>query len=177
MITKGCKNCENNGDWVKELVYCIGKVNNNIISDLFIVYGSLYTTDEEIYERIKMKIESGIQEIADVEFTQTNELGKVKKVDPLGITDLRIRGMWSIYNPYKVYNYITKIKSSKQCGKDYVIHALIPEDLLNAKDYTIIMELDNTYNNFFGYLVNVKNPNNPSKLIKCILIRIEIEVN
>ncbi len=46
--------------------------------------------------------------ISDIEFTQTNELGKVKKVDPLGVTDLRIRGMWHIANPYKIFDYIYK---------------------------------------------------------------------
>ncbi len=37
---------------------------------------------------------------------------KVKKVDPLGITNLRVRGMWSIYHPSKVFGYVTK-KSNK----------------------------------------------------------------
>ena len=55
MITQDCKNCEANGAWEKELVYCIGKVNKNIISDLFIVYGRLYAASEETYLRIKNK--------------------------------------------------------------------------------------------------------------------------
>jgi len=32
--------------------------------------------------------------IADIEFSQTKELGRVNRVDPLGITNLRIQGMW-----------------------------------------------------------------------------------
>lgn len=176
MITKGCKYCENNGTWKKELVYCIGKVKKDIISDLFIVYGNLYAASEEIYLRIKNKIETGINEIQNVEFTETNELGKVKKVDPLGITDLRIRGMWSIYNPYKVFNYINEIQNSNQSNKDYIIHALLPTKTLNNQDYLIIDDLLKNNSNIYKYDIKIKNPNNPSKLIPCILIRVEIEV-
>ncbi|MBL0721141.1 MAG: NgoPII family restriction endonuclease [Sulfurovum sp.] len=42
--------------------------------------------------QIKDTISNGITSIPNVEFTATNELGKVKKIDPLGMTDLRIRG-------------------------------------------------------------------------------------
>ena len=37
--------------------------------------------------------------IDGIEFIHTNEIGKLKRVDPLGITNLRIRGMWNIENP------------------------------------------------------------------------------
>lgn len=57
-------------------------------------------------------ISSGITEIPDVEFTETNELGKVKKVDPLGVTDLRIRGMWHIENPHKIFSYLNKVDAN-----------------------------------------------------------------
>ena len=42
----------------------------------------------------------------DIEFGETNELGRVNKVDPLGITDLRIRGMWAIKHPGRVFDYL-----------------------------------------------------------------------
>ena len=177
MITKSCKECEGNKIWEKDLVYCIGKVNKNKISDLFIVYGRLYAANEEVYIRIKKKIETGIEEIQDIEFTETNELGKVKKVDPLGITDLRIRGMWSINNPYNVYKYIPEIKNSKQSGKDYIVNVLIPIDCINLKELIDIKKLSEEYSFFSYYKIKVKNPNNPSKLIECYLLRIEIEVN
>ena len=35
--------------------------------------------------------------------------GKIKKVDPLGITDLRVRGMWSIFHPVRVFDYLPKM--------------------------------------------------------------------
>ena len=94
MITTACKNCEVWNE--KDMLYAIGNVskNTNQLKSLWLVYGECFCADKEIYERIKDTISNGITSISNVEFTETNELGKVKKVDPLGVTDLRIRGMW-----------------------------------------------------------------------------------
>lgn len=43
-------------------------------------------------------------QIPNISLTDTRELGKLNKVDPLGITYLRIRGMWGIENPFQVFN-------------------------------------------------------------------------
>ena len=53
-------------------------------------------------------------ELQDVEFSETNELGRVNKVDPLGITYLRIRGMWGIENPIKVFNYVAPAEQNSE---------------------------------------------------------------
>ncbi len=60
--------------------------------------------NDAIYQTIKSRIKQGVETIEGVEFTETKELGKIKKVDPLGITDLRVRGMWHIQSPFKVSN-------------------------------------------------------------------------
>lgn len=112
MITKACKTCE---EWdVKDMLYAVGHVKQANLKSLWLVYGDCFCADKEIYERIKNTISSGINSIADVEFTETKELGKVKKVDPLGITDLRIRGMWHIENPNKIFNYIYEHDESRE---------------------------------------------------------------
>ena len=114
MITTACRNCEPN--WIiKDMLYVIGNVpkNTNNLKSLWFVYGDCFCADKEVYERIKDTISTGITTIPNVEFTQTNELGKVKKVDPLGITDLRIRGMWHIENPTKIFNYIYSYDETK----------------------------------------------------------------
>jgi len=112
MITKACRECEK---WeTKDIIYTIGYTTDNSLKSLWMVYGDCFCADKETYERIKNTISSGINSISDVEFTATKELGKVKKVDPLGITDLRIRGMWHIANPHKVFDYIYKYDESKR---------------------------------------------------------------
>lgn len=47
----------------------------------------------------------GIGEINGLEFAKTKEIGRLNKVDPVGITYLRIRGMWGIKNPVDIRKY------------------------------------------------------------------------
>ena len=104
MISAACRSCE---EWdEKDIIYSVGVVNKNQLSKLFFVYGIDYAASAEIYERIRSVISTGVNSIPDVEFGETKELGRVNRVDPLGITYLRIRGMWGIENPAKVFSYV-----------------------------------------------------------------------
>jgi hypothetical protein len=110
LIASACRQCE---EWIeKDIVYTIGVVREEKLRLLWFIYGDCYAANFEYYDRIKQKIARGINEIQDVKFSETNELGRVNRVDPLGITYLRIRGMWGIENPAKVYQYLN-IKNDK----------------------------------------------------------------
>lgn len=112
MISKACRECE---DWIeKDIIYVIGVVKNNLLKQLCMVYGKNYCASNECYERIRQHLKIGIESISNLEFAQTNELGRINRVDPLGITYLRMRGMWHIKNPFKVFDYVyTRDKSAK----------------------------------------------------------------
>ena len=98
MINRACRFCE---PWeVRDMLYVVGVLNGEVLTSLAFVYGDEYCADKEIYERIKKKLKEGILSIPNVEFADTKELGRVNRVDPLGITSLRIRGMWQIDNPF-----------------------------------------------------------------------------
>lgn len=104
MITSACRNCES---WTeKDIIYCVGVVKNKHLSTLCMVYGTDYAASSDIYEKIKNAISTGVTSLPDIEFSKTKELGRVNRVDPLGITYLRIRGMWHIENPMRVFNYL-----------------------------------------------------------------------
>ncbi|AFZ13028.1 Type II site-specific deoxyribonuclease [Crinalium epipsammum PCC 9333] len=104
MITADCRNCET---WTeKDIIYAIGCTPEQKLRLLWFVYGDCYAASKETYKRISQQIAIGVNQIPNVVFSKTKELGKVNQVDPLKITDLRIRGMWSIKNPLKVYKYI-----------------------------------------------------------------------
>lgn len=105
MLTTACKACDG-GEWdEKDLIFAVGVVKNEEIKQLCFVYGEDYAASREIYERIRTQIKNGVLEIPDIEFAETNELGRVNHVDPLGITYLRLRGMWHIENPFRVFRY------------------------------------------------------------------------
>ncbi|OPH37809.1 NgoPII family restriction endonuclease [Moraxella equi] len=102
MLTTACKTAEN---WMtKDMLYAVGIVNNGQLTALALVYGDDYCAEAGIYETIKNRIKTGVETIEGVEFTATKELGKIKRIDPLGITNLRVRGMWHIENPFKVFD-------------------------------------------------------------------------
>jgi len=168
-ITAECKNCEI-GSWIqKDIIYAVGvapkKVNK--IRALWLVYGNCYAAKREIYTRIVDKISNGIAEIPDIEFVKTNELAKVNKVDPLGITDLRVRGMWHIENPIKVFKNFISIKKDKNLCVNAILleekYLSFPEqdrinlELLQSEDFKITT-------------IEIKSPNNPASLLKAKLI-------
>ena len=166
MITSACKNCE--ADWIeKDICYIIGCVDKSEqIKSLWFVYGDCYCAMPEVYTKVKDKITNSIQELG-IELSETNEIAKVKKVDPLGITDLRVRGMWGIKHPSKVFEYITT-KNSKPH-----IKAL----MLKEKFYSFD---DDSRNELLKKCnikdVKIQNPNNPAKLMDAILIEYEFNI-
>ncbi|MEI8128903.1 MAG: NgoPII family restriction endonuclease [bacterium] len=160
MITEACRNCET---WIeKDIVYIIGNTDDINIKTLWFVYGDCYAADKAIYERIKNTISNGLESIPNIELTETNELGKIKKVDPLGITDLRIRGMWSIFHPQKVFEYLPKQK----INSEFKFYCVMREEKFNSfpqLDKDTLLELQ--CSNFTIKDLKIKNPNNPSDLI------------
>lgn len=164
MITQACRNCE---DWVeKDLIYCVGHTDDVNIKSLWMVYGNIYAANHETYKIIKQKITEGINEIPDVELAETNELGRVNRVDPLGITNLRIRGMWQIQNPRRVFAYLHLSSSNI-----FELVAIIPTSKFDSFPAESKSKLGNLLNlNLTMENVHVKDPNNPANLIEAKLI-------
>ena len=162
MITSACRSCE---EWQeKDLIYVVGNTDDSTLKELWFVYGDCYAANKDIYERIKNTIVSGLHSIPDIELAETNELGKIKKVDPLGITDLRIRGMWSIFHPKKVFDYIPKHLNSAK----FKFYCIMKSEKFNSFSETDKDNLQSLVNNknFFMQDLKIKNPNNPAELMK-----------
>lgn len=164
-IAKGCVTCE---EWTeRDIIYTVGYTSDTELNSIWMVYGTIYAAEQDIYERIKNKIKDGVNSIPNIEFAETKELGGVKKVDPLGITNLRIRGMWHIHNPRKVFNYLNLSEN------DYKLVAIIPKTKYNSFPKESIQKLEiTTLKNLKTQNIKVKNPNNPVDLIDCKLITI-----
>lgn len=160
MITKACKECEIWNE--KDMLYTVGYIpkSSKVLKSLWLVYGDCFCATKETYEKIKNIISNGITSIEHVEFTPTNELGKVKKIDPLGITDLRIRGMWHIENPNKIFDYIYKYDENK----DFQLIALMRKEKYHSMPQYDKEAVEN-FSNINIIDVKIKNPNNPIKLI------------
>lgn len=169
LITEACRKCEVWSE--KDIIYTVGVVNGSVLSSLCMIYGIDYAASHSVYEKIRDTIVSGINSIPELEFARTNELAKVKKVDPLGITDLRVRGMWSIENPFKVFNYIY----NRDFNKKFNFMCVVRETKYSDFENTILIE--NCVGKIKGFditSVKIKNPDNPALLENAKLITFQI---
>ena len=166
MITQDCRECEN---WrEKDIIYVIGAMQQDKLKALWFVYGNCYAASKDIYERIKNKISEGVNSLPNVEFSETKELGRVNKVDPLGITYLRIRGMWGIDNPLHVFDYITDIARDSEL----TVNAIILTEKYNSFPESDRQAIESiSVDSFTINDVEIKAPNNPARLLNAKLIR------
>lgn len=168
-ITEACRNCEDEGWQTKDIIYIIGVTDNKILKHLWFIYGDCYAADRNVYTRIGETIKKGVNNIECVEFSETKELGRVNRVDPLGITNLRIRGMWHIDNPFKVYQDYYKVDLSKSFSLACIIrkdkfdafHSNDKNDLIKQKNIKV-------------EAIKINDPNNPANLINAKLITLEV---
>lgn len=172
MITSACRNCEN---WEeRDIIYTIGSINNktNKLTLLWFVYGDCYAASREVYEKIRTTIANGVISIPGVDFSPTKELGRVNKIDPLSITNLRIRGMWSIEHPNRVYNYLN-IKY--QPHKTLRLFALMRESKYQSFPLEDRERLEASVDsNFMIEDIKIKSPNNPVEQVPAKLISYQI---
>lgn len=166
MITTACKMAEN---WQKkDMLYAVGIMNGENLQSLAFVYGDDYCADEEIYKAVKQRIKQGVETIEGVEFAETKELGRINKIDPLGITYLRVRGMWGIANPFKVFDYIYQRNFSQVFNFMAIINE---EKWLSLPNRDELLQVIDKHENADISDIKIKNPNNPAQLKSAKLIR------
>ena len=167
MITERCRDCETWDE--KDLIYCIGHTSDTSIKSLWMVYGSIYAAEQDLYRSFKQEVKEWISQIPNRETADTNELGRMNRIDPLGITSLRIRGMWAIQNPRRVFNYL------HTPGDRFELVAIIPTIKYNSFPDDSKTKIENLGNSTLTISnVKVKDPNNPAKLIDAKLIVFKI---
>lgn len=165
LINNHCKNCET---WEeKNFHYIIGHIpkGKNVLSSIWFIDGSVYAADEEVYTNIKDSISDVLENSNEFDFSETNEIGRINYVDPLKITNLRIRGMWLLQPPYKVFDYLNLYDNKANfqsialiSKKHYFNYSEENRKLIENNPKISIKE------------VFVKNPNNPIQLIESKLI-------
>lgn len=166
-INNECRACE---DWAeKDIFYVIGHIQQSTLKELSIIDGMCYAADKSIYTRYEESLSNAVNQIPDIEFTTTKELAKINRADPLGITYLRIRGMWGIEHPKKVFNYLNFRKELSL--NLYCILRKKKYDQLDNSSKQKILTIPS--NNLYITDDKVKNPNNTAKTIEIKLLHYE----
>lgn len=165
MISQACRDSER---WnCKDIMYIVGFVQSNRLKQLSVVYGMDYCADESCYLRIKNTIKESVESIPSIEFAESRELGHINKVDPLGITYMRVRGMWGIENPWKVFSYIYK----RTFDKKFSFMCIINNDKWATFENTSsLMNLTTAEPSLTISDIRIKDPNNPANLRDAKLI-------
>lgn len=158
MINKACRECE---EWTeRDMLYAVGVVNRGYLKSLMFVYGCDYCADKETYERIFNAVKRGVKSIKGVKLGETKELGRVNRIDPLGITYMRMRGMWHIESPFKVFAPYYEAENV-----DFNFVAIINECKYQTFENRAELEqLAKEDTNLKIADVKIKNPNNPAEL-------------
>lgn len=159
MITNDCRNCE---EWTeRDMLYVVGQVKNKSVKTLCMVYGMDYCANDSVYEELKESVSDGIRNIPNIQWADTKELGRVKKVDPFGITTLRVRPMWLITHPIRVFDYIY----TPDKNKDFNLMVLINDDKIKQFDnFEKLVDISKSLSSLEIKDVKIMNPNNPEEL-------------
>lgn len=165
-VSDECKECEN---WTeRDIIYAVGHVpkKTKTLKSLWFVYGDCYAALPSTYSDIANLITEAIDEIPSLDIKDdTNELSGVRNVDPLEITYLRVRGMWTIKHPSIVFDYVI----NQEKNSSFQLFAIMREakylsfNECNRKEIEDHKQIDVSD-------IEIQDPNQPMKLIKAKLI-------
>jgi hypothetical protein len=163
-ISRACRDAE---AWVeKDILYVVGQVPDGKLHALWMVYGECYAASADVYEKVQNSITKSV-ESSGLQLESTNELAKIKKVDPLGITDLRVRGMWGIDSPWRVFkNYVTE-----NTGNSSRVIAIMTKSKFDSMPKDSILRVKKMSEQGIKIInTELPNPDNPAKLIPSVII-------
>jgi len=159
-ISSAVRECEKGWD-EKDLFYAIGHIDKKKLFSLFVVQGSCIAASRETYAGIESPIKKVLKELGT---DDTNELGKFNNVDLLGHTSLRVRGMWTLKNPFKIWEKSCVVGDEKKVGLNFLLEKSTFDLFQNTNKLCDIEGLHTEE-------IEVPSPNEPNKNINCIFLQ------
>lgn len=170
-IASGCRNSDG-GSWQKkDLFYIVGWINGTEIRSIYFVQGTCYAASRDVYSRISSRLSSSVKgaiEASGLESGKTDELGRINRVDPLGITSLRVRGMWQIDNPSRVFQDIAPLDQSRLFQAYAIMEWGKYQQMLAARNMDTLPE-DSPIK---ARKEKIKDPNNPANAIDAAVLEV-----
>lgn len=167
-ISQHCRDCE---EWSqKDILYVFGVVpKKKGLTSIALIYGDCFAADEEVYINAKNRLSDALGDLPEVSL-DTNEIAQVYDVDPLEVTSLRVRGMWNLKNPFKIFDDIFKFNPNNQ---SFALLALMHKSKFNSfpkEDQEAIINDDDIHYEE----VTILDPNNIANLIDSVYIRFDV---
>lgn len=171
-----CRNCEK---WTQRVFYyVIGhiKKNTDLITSIWVIDGRLLCAPDTLYESLFSSLRGSVETFVasnSLKSIESVELGRLRKIDHLDKTVLRVRSMWELESPVKTFSNVSEIKIPK--GRS-VLHALILDDQWDRHSDAArneILSLATTPGFTCTHLKNLQNPTDPARNLSARLIRFE----
>lgn len=155
-LSKKCRECE---EWTsKDMWYTIGYVKDSRVKRLWFIDGACYAADSQVYEsyfnRMSAIIEKGFGDAS----SKTKELGRLNSVDPLGLSNLRIRPMWIMKNPIHIFENIV----GKASEHEFSCIAVMRKEKWTAGELKGIAISEH----------KIPSPNHPTKLMDVVIAKV-----
>lgn len=165
LLSDDARTCE---PWKnRDLIYAVGVVIKQDIHYICLAYGDTFCANENIYLGLKQRLQNGIQNIPAITFSPTNELGRVNAVDPLGLTYLRMRGMWHIATPIQYFKQFHTPQTHIDVKKNFNLEVIVLNNKFNTFPNALLLQ---NVNGLAIEDINIPNPNNPAQLLSAKLI-------
>ena len=171
-----CRNCE---EWTQRVFYyVIGhiKKNTDLITSIWVIDGRLLCAPDTLYESLFSSLRGSVDTFVaskGLKSIKSVELGRLRKIDPLDKTVLRVRSMWELESPVKTFRNVSEIKIPNDRS---VLHALILDDQWNRHSDDArneILSLATTPGFTCTHLQNLPSPIDPARNLSARLIRFE----
>ncbi|PRS11593.1 restriction endonuclease [Bacillus pumilus] len=152
----------------KDVIYVAGNLNtaNNKLLSIWFAYGNTMVANRSIYLNLIDEIREAIAS-TNATLMESKELARAKGIDLLKLSNLRVRGMYELEHPHKVFSkYISRDDIPIGASKIFLI--MLVEDYIAIEEkpdlsiYLASGKLKKTE-------INIPNPNNPNESLKAIL--------
>jgi hypothetical protein len=178
-ISSRIRECEDaNGGWQeKDYFYATGIVPNdkNPPETIFFVQGPCIAAShfQDFYNTIKAAINTAAMTLkTGPEIGKTNELGRLNKIDKLGFTDLRIRGMFQIKHPLHIFEYLC-LPDNK---KDLNVFCLMTEAKYKSFDPEDTNALEKLADVKVKRNVAIQDPEDGISDLKCVFVSFGVTI-
>lgn len=130
----------------KPIIYAVGNLNTkkgideNKLFSLWLAYGNTFVADRNVYLSMVNEIRGAIRNASNADLVDSKELARAKGIDYLKYTNLRVRGMYELRHPAKVFGeYVENLNFPKNKSHIYLV-------MLKSEFDSIKNDMDSRWN-------------------------------
>ena len=166
-LTKKCRNSELVSWKEKDIFYIIGYQKDKLLKHVFFIQGSCFACSYDYYNQIFQNLKKHIEK-GDFILSDTDEIARLNNIDPLSHTDFRVRPMFILRNPFKIFEFCKINKTS-----DLNVFCIMTSDKYFSfqKDVLKLLERENDIK---IQDKNITSPMNKNNIIKCKYIHFHL---